>query len=88
MHLLRSSVHTAGDNAMMFFLVDGHNFPHWVAAARPLEFQTINIMLIPCVMWGTYETLLPKTIFALGASFMPLDLIKLQRFKLNLIHTD
>jgi len=47
---------------MMFFLVDGHNFPHWVAAARP-------------------ETLLPKTIFTLGASLMPLDLIKLQWFE-------
>ena len=29
---------------MMFLLVDGHNFPHSVAAARPLKLQTIHTM--------------------------------------------
>ena len=29
---------------MMFFLVDGHNFPHSAAAAKPLLLQIMNIM--------------------------------------------
>ena len=79
MYLLRSSVHTAGDDDVL---------PGRWPQLSPLgcccqapEITDNTEKCSQCIVQSTYETLLPKTIFTLGASLMPLDLIKLQWFE-------
>ena len=61
----------------MLFLDSGHTFPHSAAAARPLYLQKASSIIQRLYGKGTYATLRPKTIFAFGASLIPLCLIKL-----------